>query len=87
MSSPWWMLWLCFMSLLLVLPLGYGWGVRGWGAPLPSFVQRRRAKQAWASSGSAAYDHQRWGRAGDYVWLVLFIGSLGAVPAFWPLLR
>lgn len=87
MLNDGWLVWMVLMVLLLVPPLGYGWGFRRWGAPLPSYVQRRRARRAWASSGSARYDHTSWGRGGDYVWGVLFLGGLGAVPAFWPLLR
>ena len=51
MMSSWWFLWLAFMLLFLIPPLGYGWGYRGWGPPYPSYVQRRRGQQAVGMNG------------------------------------
>ncbi len=43
MTNTLWFLWMAFMFLFLVSPVGYGWSYRGWGPPLPSYIQRRRA--------------------------------------------
>ncbi len=31
MASSWWWKWMVVMGVLLVTPMGYGWGYRGWG--------------------------------------------------------
>jgi hypothetical protein len=80
MMSSWWFLWMIFMLMFLVPPVGYGWGYRGWGPPYPRYVQRRRGAQAAASSAST-FNHQSWG--GDFVWFVLFLGALWAVAGVW----
>lgn len=81
MMNPFWLLWLVFLFLFLVAPLGYGWGYRGWGPPYPRYVQRRRALRVGAN-GPSPFDHQAWGRAGDLVWLGLIIAMIWACAAF-----
>ena len=49
MMSSWWLIWMIFMFLFLIPPLGYGWGYRGWGPPYPRYVQRRRSEHLAAS--------------------------------------
>ena len=71
--SSWWLIWIVFM-VMLGAPVGYGWGYRGWGAPYPSYVQRRRQQQAAATGTSSAFDYSAWGFGGDFVWIVLAIG-------------
>ncbi len=83
MMSSWWLIWMVFMFVLLLPPLGYGWGYRGWGPPYPRYVQRRRAQQAAASGGSAPLDHQSWGWGGDVVWWGLLLGLLWACTLWW----
>lgn len=81
MMGSWWLLWLVFIVLFLVPPLGYGWGYRRWGPPYPSYIQRRRAA---AMSGSAKVNHQAWGFGGDFVWVVLIIGVFwGCAALLW----
>lgn len=81
MMGSWWWLWLIFIFLFLVPPLGYGWGYRRWGPPYPSYIQRRRGT---AMSGSTNSNHQAWGFAGDFVWVVIIISVLWASAAlFW----
>jgi hypothetical protein len=83
MFGSWWVVWMLFMFLLLVPPLGYGWGYRRWGPPYPTYIQRRRARGA-ASDGAAAFDHSAWGWGGDFVWVVLVIGVAWAFGGlFW----
>ena len=54
---------------------------RRWGAPLPSYIQRRR--QAVAVQTSSSYNHQAWGWRGDFIWAILFIGVIWAIAVFW----
>jgi len=75
MTSTLWYVWMAFMVVFLVSPLGYGWSYRGWGPPLPRYIQRRRAIRASFTDVAAASRHQAWGRGGDFVWVVLLIGS------------
>jgi hypothetical protein len=67
-----WWFWLV-LALVVFLPTGYGWGYRGWGAPYPSYLQRRRMQIAMNAGSSRGFDHLAWGRGGDFIWaLVLF---------------
>ena len=76
MHSTWWILWFVLM-LVLLMPVGYGWGYRGWGPPVPTYVQRRRMQQAASSSGSTSFNHTAWGWRGDLAWVFF------AVAMFW----
>ena len=82
MMSSMWLVWFGVMALLLLTPICYGWGYRGWGPPYPSYVQRRRAQQAAATVRLEAYNHQAWGWRGDYVWMMIVIGLFWAATAF-----
>lgn len=73
MMGSWWFLWVAFMFVFLVPPLGYGWGYRGWGTPYPRYIQRRRS-----AAGDSTINHQAWGFGGDFVWLVMIIGLMWA---------
>ena len=79
MIGSWWFVWMLFMFLLLVPPMGYGWGYRGWGPPYPRYIQRRRGQQAAATGASASFDHHAWGWGGDFIWGVFIIGMLWAI--------
>jgi hypothetical protein len=83
MIVSWWLMWMLFMFLFLVPPIGYGWGYRGWGPPYPRYIQRRRVLQASATEGSVTLGHQSWGWVGDFVWIVLFIAVFWACVAIW----
>ncbi len=86
MMSTWWWVWIAFMFMFLVPPLGYGWGYRGWGAPYPRYIQRRRGEAAtmtMGSGGSGQFDHHAWGRGGDFVWMILLIGMFWALAGLW----
>jgi hypothetical protein len=71
------------MVLFWMLPIGYGWGYRGWGPPYPRYIQRRRGERAAASGGPATFDHHSWGWGGDFVWIVLFFGAFWAFSSLW----
>jgi hypothetical protein len=77
--SPFWLIWMIFLFMFLLTPIGYGWGYRGWGMPYPRYVQRRRASRAVASGLS--HDHYAWGLAGDFVWAGVLIAVMWAVSA------
>ncbi len=81
MIGSWWLVWMVFM-FFLIAPMGYGWGYRGWGAPYPRYVQRRRALRA--GTGSAApYDHQAWGIGGDFLWFLLVFWLVWVCATVW----
>ncbi len=82
MIGIWWWIWIGFMFVFLVSPVSYGWGYRGWGPPYPSYYQRRRGER-FAGTAGAAFDHQAWGRGGDFIWGTLLFGALMAMVLFW----
>jgi hypothetical protein len=84
MMSSWWLLWVVLMFFLLVPPLGYGWGYRGWGPPYPRYIQRRRSQQLSAAGATGPFKHESWGLSGDILWMMFFIGLFWVVTAtFW----
>ena len=85
MMGSWWFLWLIFMFIFLIPPVGYGWGYRGWGPPYPRYVQRRRGPPV-AASATGTPHHLSWGWGGDFVWSVLFIGTIWFCWAMWSVL-
>ncbi len=81
MIGVWRWFWVAFMFLFLVSPVGYGWGYRGWGPPVPSYFQRRSGSQP---GSPAPADRGGWGFAGDVLWLIALVGVVWAVAAtFW----
>ena len=58
-------LWLLFVLLLVLAPLGYGWGHRGWGPPRPRVLRRRAA--------AVPADVQTWGVLADLVWIAMLV--------------
>jgi hypothetical protein len=83
MTSSWWFIWLVVMFLFLAPPIGYGWGYRGWGAPYPRYIQRRRGQQAAAAGGPVTVNHQAWGWGGDFVWVMLLVAVFWGAGAYW----
>ena len=75
--SMWW-LWIIFLGVFLLPPIGYGWAYRGWGPPVPGYVQRRRSRNALAG-GSTPIDHQAWGWGGDVLWAMVFLWMIWAM--------
>jgi hypothetical protein len=69
------------MLLILMAPVGYGWGYRGWGPPYPSYVQRRRGQRA-AATGGVTFNHESWGVGGDILWGLFLIGAFWACFVF-----
>jgi len=83
MMNSWWFLWMVFMFFLILSPVSYGWGYRGWGPPYPSYVQRRRSQQANAGGASGTFNHQSWGWGGDFVWITMLIAIVWVPTALW----
>jgi hypothetical protein len=79
--TMWWF-W-SVLALLLFLPVGYGWGYRGWGVPYPSYIQRRRMEQATRAGATGSVDHRAWGWGGDLVWALIAIDLLFVIGLFW----
>ena len=76
-GSGWWVWWVLFVIIFFLLPLGYGWGYRGWG---PWYRRRRR------NPGSAATtpgDETGWGCGGILLWIVLIIAIFWLVTSSW----
>jgi hypothetical protein len=72
------LLWLILLLVLFLLPLGYGWGYRGWGPPYPRLYRRRAAAGGDESLAG-------WGYRAELLWLVLallFVWLLVARPAW-----
>lgn len=81
--SSFWILGLAVVFMVLAPSVSYGWAYRGWGPPYPRFVQQRRRAYAEARGPNGPVNHQAWGRAGDFVWVGLFIGVLWAFSGIW----
>jgi hypothetical protein len=62
----WW--WMLFLIILFLLPLGYGWGYRGWGP----WYRRRRPGDIGTG----------WGLAGVLLWVVFFHAQSNQLPVF-----
>ena len=82
MMSSWWWLWMLLMFFMVITPIGYGWGYRGWGPPYPSYVQRRRHLKG-GGTGAGSFDYYSWGWGGDLMWLLFLVGIVWLPLAFW----
>lgn len=84
----WWWWWIGFVLIFFVLPLGYGWGYRGWG---PWYRRRRdgtrtRANLGRASDGSPdglESSDVGWGWLGIALWIVLLIAVGWGIGMLW----
>jgi hypothetical protein len=79
-SYAWWF-WM-FVMFMVFMPVGYGWGYRGWGAPIPSYLQRRRMEAASAAGHPEARKHLAWGWRGDFIWVLLAIELILLIALF-----
>jgi len=64
----WWWWWILFVVVFFLLPLGYGWGYRGWG---PWY--RRPPTVTTMGDGTAATG---WGALGCLLWLALIVAII-----------
>jgi hypothetical protein len=70
----WWMWWLAFVILFFLLPLGYGWGYRGWG---PWYRRRNLVGEGRPVASTerpvSEYSTGDWGAFGIVLWIVLLV--------------
>lgn len=89
-GAGWWWWWIAFVLIFLLLPLGYGWGYRGWG---PWWRRGPRTRDRAAGEGTAASGRPTtrngrntedvgWGWAGAFVWIVVIIAVVWVI-AVW----
>ena len=78
-STGWWWWWLLFLVVFFLLPLGYGWGYRGWG---PWY---RRGTNTRISRGTIPPDEpdldRGWGWISSFIWVVLLIAIIWIIAA------
>ncbi len=90
-SNGWWWWWVAFVVIFFLLPLGYGWGYRGWGP----WYRRRRAHEAPRGEGvpppsganyppgeSPSDEETGWGWAGAFLWLIFIVAIIWLVAAW-----
>jgi hypothetical protein len=84
-GSGWWWWWVAFLLIFFLLPLGYGWGYRGW---VPWY--RRRGSRGLRQEvpptemrgGPADEDLDTgWGWGGMVLWVVLIVALIWFIAA------
>lgn len=71
----WWWWWLLFVVIFFLLPVGYGWGYRGWGP----WYRRRR----WVSDEySERWSDDGWGWGGVILWIILILAIIWLIFAW-----
>jgi hypothetical protein len=87
----WWWWWIAFVLIFFLIPLGYGWGYRGWG---PWYRRRnpRRSPGGELPPGNApssnepgippAEEETGWGWSGAFLWFILIIAIIWLVAAW-----
>ncbi len=82
----WWWWWVLFLIIFFLLPLGYGWGYRGWGP----WYRRRRSPELRDEGLPPAADRRSptdpeldtgWGWAAVFLWIVLILAIIWLVVA------
>lgn len=74
------LLWMSFVLVFLLMPVGYGWGYRGWGPPYPAYYRSRRQGVTVPAGGRyteaqavETTEPETWGVLADMVWIVSVI--------------
>jgi hypothetical protein len=74
----WWWWWILFIVIFFFLPLGYGWGYRGWG---PWY--RRRPPTDLANESVPPEVDTGWGWIAFFLWIVLILAIIWLVAGWW----
>jgi hypothetical protein len=78
-STGWWWWWFVFLIIFFLLPLGYGWGYRGWG---PWYRGRSTGRYNEGSTGPVDSDlDEGWGWISSFLWVILLIALIWLVAA------
>lgn len=82
-GAGWWWWWIAFVIIFFLLPLGYGWGYRGWG---PWYQRRRRipgTRPADLPEGQPLPEETAagWGCLGIIVWIILVLAIVWLIAA------
>jgi hypothetical protein len=82
-GGGWWWWWLAFVIFFFLLPLGYGWGYRGWGPwyRRSSSLRRRRVGGDPIEPVSQESD-SGWGWLGIALWVVLILAIIWPIGAW-----
>ncbi len=85
----WWWWWIFFIAIFFLLPLGYGWGYRGWGP----WYRRRKPGRPRSRADLPSLDEERvnaeleeegWGWMAIALWFVLLIAIIwGGAGFYW----
>ncbi|HZP87921.1 MAG TPA: hypothetical protein VFB54_13985 [Burkholderiales bacterium] len=76
-SYGWWWWWLLFLLIFFVLPLGYGWGYRGWGP----WYRRRVIDSRNVPAGPTPEPTEDWGWIAIFLWIILIIAIVWLIAA------
>ncbi len=83
-STGWWWWWLAFVVIFFLIPLGYGWGYRGWG---PWYRRRRHytggpGEGPMGRTGPGDEPDSGWGALAIVLWFVLIVAAIWFIAAW-----
>jgi hypothetical protein len=78
----WWWWWIAFLVIFFLLPLGYGWGYRGWGPWYRRGRRTRSGTDTLPADSSATGAETGWGCLGTLLWVVLIIAIIWIIFAW-----
>lgn len=81
-STGWWWWWVLFLLVFFLLPLGYGWGYRGWGPWYRRRPTTRVTEGTMPPVGAGPDLDEGWGWVSSFLWVVLLIALIWIVAAF-----
>jgi hypothetical protein len=77
----WWIWWVIFVIIFFLLPLGYGWGYRGWG-PWYRTRRPRRMDLPPGTEPTPIDTDAGWGCLGVILWIIVIIAIIWLI-AVW----
>lgn len=81
----WWWWWVAFVVIFFAIPLGYGWGYRGWGPWYrrghSTGTPREEPPPGTPINTTDEYD-TGWGWGGIFLWLILIIAIAWLIAAW-----